>query len=95
MTVTIAGRRVRLTATEYRLAVALSVNAGRTMTHDQMLTRVWGPSFAGCSQLLCSFVKKLRRKLGDDAGNPAYVFADPRVGYRMALSEGRRAGSGD
>ena len=93
--VTVAGRPVRLTGTEYRLAVELSVNAGRTMTQDQLLARVWGPSCPSDSQLLRTFVRKLRRKLGDSADNPTYIFTEHRVGYRMALPEGRRAGRED
>ncbi len=93
--VTVGGRPARLTATEYRLAVELSVNSGRTMTQDQLLTRVWGASYSGDSQLLRTFVKRLRRKLGDSARNPAYIFTDPCVGYRMAMPESRHPGYGD
>ena len=93
--VTVAGRPVRLTETEYRLAVELSVNAGRTMTQDQLLARVWGPSYPGDSQLLRTFIKKLRRKLGDSAASPAYIFTEHRVGYRMALPESRHGGDED
>ncbi|MYC38695.1 MAG: response regulator transcription factor [Chloroflexi bacterium] len=93
--VTVAGRPVRLTATEYKLAVELSANAGRTMTQDQLLTRVWGASYPSDSQLLRTFIKKLRGKLGDSAGSPAYIFTDHRVGYRMALPESRRGGDED
>ena len=93
--VTVAGRPARLTATEYRLAVELSVNSGRTMTQDQLLTRVWGAAYSGDSHVLRTCVKKLRRKLGDSAGNPAYIFTEPGVGYRMAMPESRHAGQGD
>ena len=93
--VTVGGRPVRLTATEYRLAVELSVNSGRTMTQDQLLTRVWGAAYSGDSQVLRTCVKKLRRKLGDSAGDPAYIFTELGVGYRMAVSESRLAVHGD
>ena len=82
--VTVAGRPVRLTATEYKLLFELSINAGRVLTHDQLLGRVWGRDYSGDSLLLRSFVKKLRGKLKDDANNPRYIFTEPRVGYRMA-----------
>ena len=82
--VTVAGRPVRLTATEYKLLFELSINAGRVLTHDQLLRRVWGRDYSGDSPLLRSFVKKLRGKLKDDANNPRYIFTEPRVGYRMA-----------
>ena len=93
--VTVAGRPVPLTATEHRLAVELSVHGGRTMTHDQLLTRVWGAAYSGDSQVLRTCVKKLRRKLGDSADNPTYIFTEPGVGYRMATPESRHAGHGD
>ena len=82
--VTVAGRPVRLTATEYKLLVELSTNAGRVLTQDQLLGRVWGRDYSGDSPLLRSFVKKLRGKLKDDANSPTYIFTEPRVGYRMA-----------
>ena len=82
--VTVAGRPVRLTATEYKLLFELSINAGRVLTHDQLLGRVWGRDYSGDSPLLRSFVKKLRGKLQDDANTPRYIFTEPRVGYRMA-----------
>ena len=81
--VTHAGRPVRLTATEYELLRELSVNAGRVLTHDDLLRRIWG-SQSGDARLVRAFVKKIRRKLGDDANNPAYILTEPRVGYRMA-----------
>lgn len=85
--VTVAGYPVRLTATEYNLLFELSVNAGRVMTQDQLLERVWGVGGAKKSQVLRAFVKSLRRKLNDDARNPKYLFTEHRVGYRMAKAE--------
>ena len=82
--VTVAGRPVQLTATEYKLLFELSINAGRVLTHDHLLRRGWGPDYSDDSRLLRSFLKKLRRKLGDDASSPTYIFTEPRVGYRMA-----------
>ena len=86
--VTVASCPVRLTATEYKLLFELSVNAGRVLTHDQLLGRVWGRDYTGDSRLLRSFVKKLRRKLGDNAKSPTCIVTEPRVGYRMAKSGG-------
>ena len=86
--VTMAGRPVRLTATEYKLLSELSINAGRVLTHEQLLRRGWGPDYPADSRLLRSFVKKLRRKLDDDSSSPTYIFTVPRVGYRMAKSGG-------
>ncbi|MCY3774732.1 MAG: response regulator [Candidatus Aminicenantes bacterium] len=82
--VTLAGRPVPLTATEYELLRVLSVNAGWVMTYDVLLRRVWGRMESGDSQPVRTFVKKLRRKLGDDAANSTYIFNVRGVGYRMA-----------
>ena len=82
--VTLAGQPVQLTFTEYELLSDLSLNAGRVLSHDQLLRRVWGPGYSGDSQPVRTFVKSLRNKLRDDARNPTYIFTEPRVGYRMA-----------
>ncbi|MDE2836981.1 MAG: response regulator [Chloroflexota bacterium] len=85
--VTVAGRRVQLTATEYGLLFQLSANAGRVVTHDQLLRRVWRPDKPGDMRALRTHVRRLRRKLGEDGSTPAYIFAEPRVGYRMPHAE--------
>ena len=86
--VTVAGRSVHLSATEYKLLFELSVNAGRVLTHDQLLRRVWDQDYPEGSQLLRTYVTYLRTKLGDDAKSPTYIFTEPRVGYRMAKLDG-------
>ena len=86
--VSVAGRSVHLSATEYKLLVELSVNAGRVLTHDQLLRRVWDQDYPGDSQRLRTYVTYLRSKLGDDAKSPTYIFTEPRVGYRMAKGRG-------
>ena len=82
--VTVDGRPVELTATEFDLLRVLAVNAGRVMTHEVLLRQVWGRHGVSDSKLVRAFVKKLRRKLGEDAANPAYVTSVRGVGYRMA-----------
>ena len=82
--VTVAGRPVRLTATEYELLRVLSANAGRVLTSEALLCRVWGGPDSGDSTVVRTLVKKLRRKLGDDAARPAYVLTERGVGYRLA-----------
>ena len=81
--VSIAGRTVHLTATEYRLLVELSAAAGRVSTHQQLLRRVWGPLYTNDERIVRTYVKELRHKLGDDAARPTYIFTEPGVGYRM------------
>ena len=85
--VTVAGNPVELTDIEYRMLVELSVNAGRALTHEHLLQRVWGPDKGEDSGPVRNIVKSLRRKLGEDASNPVFIFAVPRVGYRMEQGE--------
>ncbi len=82
--VSVSGQEAPLTPTEYKLLYELATNAGRALTNDQILQRVWGPDYSGESQLVRAIVRNLRRKLGDDARNPRYIFTVPQVGYRMA-----------
>ena len=87
--VSLAGEPVDLTATEYALLYELAVHTPRVLSHAMLLQRVWGPERLGENWLVRDVIKRLRRKLGDDARNPTYIITEPRVGYRMA--EGRAA----
>ncbi len=82
--VTVAGRPVSLTPTQFKLLAELSSNAGRVLTHAELLESVWGQGHSADQQLLRSFVKGLRSKLGDDARNPVYIFTESGTGYRLA-----------
>ena len=82
--VRLAGRPVHLTPTEYGLIRELSIEAGHVVTHQQLLRRVWGSGSPGDAQVVRTHMLRLRRKLGDSAQDPAYIFTEPRVGYRMA-----------
>ena len=93
--VTVAGRRVRLTAKEYQLLYELSVGPGRVLTHDVLLRRIWGLYSAGDSRLVRTLVRRLRRTLGDDANNPRYIFTEPGVGYRIGTAEEREEESSE
>ena len=84
-----AGRPVELMAIEYRMLVELTANAGRVLTYDHLLERVWGERSSGDVRPMRTIVSNLRRKLGDDADNPTYIFTEPRVGYRMPKGEKR------
>ena len=83
-TLTVSGAQVPLTATEYKLLYELSRNAGRILTQDELLHRVWGSEYIGEPRLLRSYVKSLRQKLGDSARSPSYIFTEHGIGYRMA-----------
>ena len=85
--VTVAGEPVELTATEYGVLYQLAVHAPRVLTHSVLLQLVWGPERVGEPWLVRDIVKRLRRKLGDDARSPRYILTEPRVGYRIAGAE--------
>jgi DNA-binding response OmpR family regulator len=82
--VMIKDRPVSLSATEYKILYELASHAGMVLTHGQILQRVWGQEYSGENDLVRSFIRNLRRKLGDEARNPRYIFTEPQVGYRMA-----------
>ena len=85
--VSVAGRRVALTATEYEFLRVLARNAGRVVTQDALLRQVWGLRGGRPSEAVRTCVKKLRQKLGDDAGNPTYIFNERGVGYGLATTD--------
>jgi two-component system, OmpR family, KDP operon response regulator KdpE len=85
-TVTKAGVPLKLTRKEFDLLWVLASNAGRMVTQGMALEHVWGKAHAEDSQYLRVFVRQLRAKIGDDAGNPRYIFTEPGVGYRFADS---------
>lgn len=82
--VTLGAQEVNLTATEYTLLSYLARNAGRVLTLDQILEKVWGEDYVGESHLLQVNITRLRKKLGDDAKTPRYIFTRPGIGYTMA-----------
>ncbi|WP_419166734.1 ATP-binding protein [Candidatus Palauibacter sp.] len=82
--VTLADRPVALTATEYEVLRVLSANAGRVSTHRSLLRQAWGRAEGhGDPKLVHAVVKRLRRKLGEDAARAAYILNERGVGYRM------------
>ena len=87
--VSVAGENVELTATEFDLLRALSLNAGRVSTYTALLRRVWARRKGGDSKLVRVFIKQLRKKLRDDPNRPAYIFTERGVGYRMPRPDGR------
>ena len=80
-----SGHAVSLTATEYGLLRVLALDAGRVLTYETLLRRVWGPRNGDDhAHLVRIFVKTLRGKIGEDAANPEWIFNERGVGYRMA-----------
>ena len=84
--VALAGRPLRLTPTEYEVLRVLSLNAGRVLTHEQLLRQAWSARDEGAApdpKLVRAVVKRLRHKLGDDAAHPVYILNERGVGYGM------------
>ena len=92
--VMVAGREVQLTPIEYDLLAELSMQAGRVVSHERLLRRVWSPGKPGNLRVLRTHLMRLRRKLGEDASSPRYIVAEPRVGYRMPEGQGQSGSSG-
>ncbi len=81
--VTLGGNSVDLTAIQYQLLFELSANAGRVVTYEHLLRRVWGGEGTDDVRPIRTAISSIRRKLGDDASNPTYILTELRVGYRM------------
>ncbi len=81
--ITVQGREVHLTPIEYEVLSHLVVNAGRVLTHSQILSHAWGPEYITELQYLRSFIGQLRKKLGDSAARPHFILTEPGVGYRL------------
>ncbi|AYH45603.1 response regulator [Azoarcus sp. DN11] len=84
-TVTRGGEAVHLTALEYRLLVVLLANAGKVMTHRQLLREVWGAAYVDSTHYLRIYVGHLRQKLEADPTQPAHLRTEIGVGYRFQL----------
>ena len=65
----------------------LSLHAGVVLTYEHLLERIWGRRHSGDRRPMRTVLRTLRRKLGDDANAPTYIFTEPRVGYRMPTGE--------
>ncbi|HEY7983862.1 MAG TPA: response regulator transcription factor [Ktedonobacterales bacterium] len=85
--VTVAGREVHLTPTEYELLKYLAVHAGKVVTHRNLLQAVWGPEYETEDHYLHVFVGQLRRKLEPVPSRPRYLVTEPGIGYRLRTPE--------
>jgi two-component system KDP operon response regulator KdpE len=77
------GEDVKLTATEFKLLAYLAANAGRVLTHQLLLTQVWGPEDADHIEYLRVYMRQLRIKLERDPEQPEILITEPGVGYRF------------
>ena len=74
---------IKLTATEYSLLSLLARNEGKVLTHQFLLTQIWGQHYHEQSQYLRVFVGQLRKKIEDDPNRPKYIITETGVGYRF------------
>ena len=81
--VQVRGVPVKLTPVEYGLLHHLARNAGHVLTHDALLTKVWGEEYRGEADYLKVYISRLRAKLGDDPTQPQWIETAPRLGYRF------------
>jgi len=77
------GDLVDLTPTELRLLLVLAENAGRVLTHQQLLEQVWGPEYVDETDYTKLFIWRLRQKIEDDPTNPRYILTERGLGYRF------------
>lgn len=82
--VSVAGKEVELTPTEYNLLAELARNAGRVMLHEELLSRVWGPEYRGETEYLRAYIRYLRRKLEEDPAHPNFIISRPGIGYYLS-----------
>jgi len=81
--VTVNGREIHLTATEYTLLRVLARHEGRVVTHRQLLREVWGPETEDRSQYVRVYMNHLRKKLETDPAQPRLIRTESGIGYRM------------
>lgn len=81
--VTVNGKRIDLTPTEFKLLSCMVRNEGRVLPHRYLLTEVWGPEYADEVDYVKLYVRYLRLKLEEDPSNPAYILTEWGVGYRF------------
>ncbi len=78
-------REVHLTATQYKLFGTLMRNAGKVLTHEQILLSVWGPAYTKETPYLRVYMGQLRQKLEKDPARPRYLTTEPGIGYRLRV----------
>jgi two-component system KDP operon response regulator KdpE len=88
--VLVNGERVNLRPTEYRLLYHLVQNAGYVMTHEMLLSRVWGPEYRDETHYLRLYITYLRQKIEEDPADPKYILTERGVGYRFVNIDGKR-----
>lgn len=81
--VIVRGKEIKLRPTEYRLLYQLVSNAGKLLTHEMLLSRVWGPEYRDEDQYVRLYITYLRQKIEKDPKNPKYILSERGLGYRF------------
>jgi two-component system KDP operon response regulator KdpE len=81
--VIVGGAHIKLRPTEYKLLYHLITNAGRLLSHEALLTRVWGREYRDDTQLLRLYITYLRQKIEPDPATPRYILNERGLGYRF------------
>ncbi|MCL6600298.1 MAG: winged helix-turn-helix domain-containing protein, partial [Alicyclobacillus macrosporangiidus] len=83
-----SGQPVKLTPIEYDLLKVLAINAGRVMTHRQLIKEVWGDqNYESALHYLRVYIGHLRKKIEDDPTRPKILVTEPGVGYRLVTPD--------
>ena len=85
--VSIAGKEIKLTRTEFNLLQELTLNAGKVLTHIHLLQKVWGPEYRNETEYLHGFIWRLRNKLEPDKEKPPYIISVAGIGYRFQTGD--------
>lgn len=85
--VTVHENQVSLTPTEYEILRLLLQNAGKVITHRQLLRQVWGTAYESEMHMLRVNISNLRRKIEPDSTRPSYIRTEPGVGYRLHIPD--------
>jgi two-component system KDP operon response regulator KdpE len=85
--VSVAGKDIHLSPTEYELLRALVSHPNKVLTDRMLLQQVWGPQYSSEGHYLHVYVARLRKKLEVDSQNPRYITTEPGVGYRLLTDE--------
>jgi two-component system, OmpR family, KDP operon response regulator KdpE len=89
--VTVNGREVALTPTEYELLKAFIAHPDKVLTDRMLLQRVWGPEYGSEAHYLHVYMARLRKKVEEDPQNPRYLRTEPGVGYRLVSEAEERS----
>ena len=84
--VTVRGKEVAISPTEYRLLLSLAAHPDTVLTRDHLIEEVWGATYRGYHEILRVTLWRLRRKLEEDPSNPQYIITRPGIGYMLVTA---------